>query len=93
MISHKLLRLACPWALGVLVLTSAVLAAHPGAALWKALFAGQVVFYGLAAAGARAGKLGAIARTFVVLNAAAIVGFWRFLRGSQAVTWQVSRSK
>ena len=26
-------------------------------------------------------------RTFVVLNAAAVVGLWRFLAGAQKVTW------
>jgi biofilm PGA synthesis N-glycosyltransferase PgaC len=37
--------------------------------------------------GPRVGRVGVMARTFVVLNAAAVVGLWRCLRGSQAVTW------
>jgi hypothetical protein len=41
----------------------------------------------LALLGPRASKAGSLARTFVVLNAAAVVGLWRFLTGSQRVTW------
>ncbi|WP_437999552.1 glycosyltransferase family 2 protein [Sorangium sp. So ce185] len=93
--SHKLLRLVCPWALVALLLTSTVAwvgAEASGDASWtlyaaRALFGGQAAFYLLAALGGAAGKLGALARTFVVLNAAAVVGLWRFVRGSQKVTW------
>ncbi|WP_437279898.1 glycosyltransferase family 2 protein [Sorangium sp. So ce375] len=93
--SHKLLRLVCPWALAALLSTSTVAwvdAQVSGDAswllhAWRALVGGQVAFYLLAALGGAAGKLGALARTFVVLNAAAVVGLWRFLRGSQKVTW------
>ncbi|WP_437611427.1 glycosyltransferase family 2 protein [Sorangium sp. So ce834] len=93
--SHKLLRLVCPWALVALVLTSTaawVGAESSGDASWtlyaaRALFGGQAAFYLLALLGGAAGKLGALARTFVVLNAAAVVGLWRYVRGSQKVTW------
>ncbi len=92
--SHKILRLVCPWALLALLGFSA-------GALWQgeselgtwlyrvhmALVGGQAAFYGLALLGRGAGKLGSIARTFVVLNAAAIVGLWRHLRQSQKITW------
>ena len=54
---------------------------------FRTLTLAQVLFYALAALGSRAGRLGALARTFVVLNAAALVGLWRFARGTQAVTW------
>jgi hypothetical protein len=40
-----------------------------------------------AALGPMAGRIGILARSFVVLNAAAIVGLWRFLRGRQRITW------
>lgn len=92
--SHKLLRLVCPWALVALLITSSLAwlgaeAEAPSATLYltRALFGGQVVFYALALLGGAAGKLGTLARTFVVLNAAAVVGLWRFLRGAQKVTW------
>ena len=91
-VSHKLLRLACPFALLGLLLASLTLALSPETAwparrLWQALAAGQLVFYALALLGARAGRAGALARTFVVLNAAAVAGLWRFLRGSQQIAW------
>jgi cellulose synthase/poly-beta-1,6-N-acetylglucosamine synthase-like glycosyltransferase len=91
-VSHKLLRLVCPWALLVLLASSLVLATGPALSpletgFWQLLATGQLVFYALAALGARAGRIGALARTFVILNLAAVVGLWRFLRKSQAVAW------
>jgi len=79
MVSHKLLRLACPFALLVLFLTSAVLATSSDlpaidASIWRTLALSQLLFYAAAAAGARAGRIGALARTFTVLNAAAVAG-------------------
>jgi poly-beta-1,6-N-acetyl-D-glucosamine synthase len=47
----------------------------------------QTAFYGLALLGSRAGRLGSAARSFVVLNAAAAVGLWRYMRGELRVTW------
>ena len=92
MVSHKLLRLVCPWALAVVFVASALLAFDPLVApawlvFFRTLVLGQLVFYALAVLGSRAGRAGALARTFVVLNAAALVGLWRFARGTQAVTW------
>ena len=92
-VSHKLLRLVCPWALLVLpVATVAELETMGGqagllaSALW--LFAAtQVFFLIVAMLGPRAGRVGVLARSFVVLNAAAIAGLWRFLRGRQQITW------
>jgi hypothetical protein len=74
------------------LLASLELAQAPGLGeaqreLWGALALGQLAFYAWAALGSRVGRLGSLARTFVVLNAAAVVGLWRFMRGSQAVTW------
>lgn len=90
-VSHKLLRLACPWALLVLLAASGAAAATShttaqGLALGS-LFVGQLAFYLLAAIGPRGGRLPRLARSFVVLNAAAVVGLWRFARGAQKVTW------
>jgi len=87
--SHKVARLLCPWFLLALLLTCSIAAAGSGAernALVGLLLA-QVAFYTLAALGARAGRVGILARTFVVLNAAAVVGLWRFIAGRQKVTW------
>src|SRR6185503_17034158 len=87
-VSHKLLRLVCPWALFVIFAASLALAVDSRLSgfelsFWRTLALGQVLFYLLAASGGRAGRLGSLARTFVILNAAALVGLWRFLRGSQ----------
>jgi hypothetical protein len=73
----------------VLLLASVVGAGSggPGAGLLAALAVAQVAFYAGAVVGKRAGKLGGVARTFVVLNAAAVVGLFRFASGQQRVTW------
>ena len=92
-VSHKLLRLVCPWAL--VALLAATIAAlllpssdAPALALaFRVLLGGQAAFYLLALVGPAAGKLGALCRTFVVLNTAAVVGLYRFLVGAQKVTW------
>jgi poly-beta-1,6-N-acetyl-D-glucosamine synthase len=90
-ISHKILRLVCPWALLVLLAASAaaVVGTPPGpaATFLMTLLAGQLAFYALALLGGRTGRFGRLARTFVVLNAAALVGLWRFVTGRQKITW------
>ena len=55
--------------------------------LWGLLVAAQAAFYAVAAVGKRAGRLARVARTFVVLNLAAVIGLARYLRGRQRVTW------
>jgi biofilm PGA synthesis N-glycosyltransferase PgaC len=92
--SHKILRLVCPFALLVLFGTSLGIALAPLSEVpppevlfWRTLAFAQVVFYALALFGGRAGRVAGLMRTFVVLNAAAVVGLWRFLRKTQAVTW------
>src|SRR5262249_9638022 len=93
LVSHKLMRLVCPWAMLALFVASASTAAGFGisspieADLLRALVVVQLGFYALALLGRGAGRLGALCRTFVVLNAAAVVGLWRFARGEQRVTW------
>tara|TARA_R110002096_G_scaffold171490_6_gene344593 strand:+ start:59315 stop:60313 length:999 start_codon:yes stop_codon:yes gene_type:complete len=93
-VSHKIMRLVCPWALIALAIVCGIAISQGEAQLgtwtWRSMLvltAGQVGFYSLALLGKFAGKLGNIARTFVVLNAAALVGLWRFMRQSQRVTW------
>lgn len=61
---------------------------------WGVLLVGQLSFYGLAYLGWQAEKQGKRRRLFnipyyfVSTNLAALVGFWRWLRGRQKVTWQ-----
>ncbi len=91
--SHKILRLVCPWALLGLAATSAMLVSSADTVGIRAATAGgvllgaQLVFYGAALIGARAGRLGGLARTFTVMHIAAVVGLWRFITGGQRITW------
>jgi cellulose synthase/poly-beta-1,6-N-acetylglucosamine synthase-like glycosyltransferase len=88
LVSKKVMRLIAPWFMLVVAVTSAAaLGGTRARGLAGLLVAAQVAFYGLAAAGARAGRLAGVARTFVVLNLAAVVGLYRYLRGRQRVTW------
>ncbi len=90
--SHKLMRLACPFALGTLLVSNVYLVATfaPGWPLYAATLAGQLAGYGLALSGAlrgkRAGKLARTSWTFVALNAAAVEGLRRYLKGDFAWT-------
>lgn len=88
-ISHKGMRLLCPWALvGLAGATAAGLATAAHGRPWlTALGAAQLAAYGAAALGDRAGRIGRVARTFVVLNAAAVMGLWRYVTGRQKITW------
>jgi biofilm PGA synthesis N-glycosyltransferase PgaC len=85
-ISHKLSRLVVPFALVVLLVTSLFLP-QP---LYRAALAAQLVFYALsvlAIFGLKIGPLSRIAdaaRTFVLLNSAAIVAFVNFVTGRKA---------
>lgn len=90
-ISHKILRLVCAWALVLLLVASAgglaTTHAGPVRGAWLLLLVGQGAFYGAAVFGPRAGRLAGVARTFVVMHAAALLGLWRFLTGRQRITW------
>ena len=94
-VSHKLLRWATPFLLGIAFLTCGVLAAAPGAWLYRTMLAAQLVFYVLAFLGRRGQRLtgtprriASLAHYFVAMNAALAVGLWRFLFGTQKPTWE-----
>jgi cellulose synthase/poly-beta-1,6-N-acetylglucosamine synthase-like glycosyltransferase len=86
-ITHKLSRLAVPFALLALVIASMFLP-QP---FYRAALGAQLAFYALslaALAGVKIGPLSRIAdpaRTFVVLNSAAMVAFINFVTGRKAV--------
>jgi cellulose synthase/poly-beta-1,6-N-acetylglucosamine synthase-like glycosyltransferase len=91
-ISHKVARLLCPWFLLALLLACSMAAAGVSSdGLERHILCGlliaQIGFYTLAALGRRANRAGTLARTFVVLNAAAAVGLWSSIAGKQKVTW------
>ena len=82
LVSHKLLRLAVPLLLMVLLVTSAVLSG----VFFRSAFAAQIVFYamglvGLLAPSARRQRAVSIPYTFTMLNVAAAVAFYNFLGG------------
>jgi poly-beta-1,6-N-acetyl-D-glucosamine synthase len=86
-VSHKLSRLAVPFAVLALLIASMFLP-QP---LYRAALGAQLAFYALslaALAGVKIGPLSRIAdpaRTFVVLNSAAMVAFINFVTGRKAV--------
>lgn len=89
--SHKVMRLVCPWALiGLLVASVLGIAKAETPAMatfgWTLLLA-QLAFYAAAVVGPRGGRIMGVARTFVVMHVAALVGLWRFVRNTQKVTW------
>jgi cellulose synthase/poly-beta-1,6-N-acetylglucosamine synthase-like glycosyltransferase len=94
-ISHKVMRLVCPFALLALAAASTMLCLRATAdpARWLSAWltfgiaTGQVLLYAGAIAGAAAGRVGRLARTFVVVHYAALLGLARFLRGRQSITW------
>ena len=86
-VGHKLSRLAVPFALLALLIASMFLP-QP---LYRAALGAQLAFYALslvALAGVKIGPLSRIAdpaRTFVILNSAAMVAFINFVTGRKAV--------
>ncbi|MGH7193354.1 MAG: glycosyltransferase family 2 protein [Candidatus Saccharimonadales bacterium] len=86
-VSHKLLRLAVPWALLVMLVASGCLWDLP---LYRALFAAQLAFYGAATVGLILPgrfRLTSAAASFVLLNGAAWIAPWIWLRGGSTRSW------
>src|SRR5580704_6183488 len=95
LISHKLLRLLVPIMLVVLLASSVLLANH--SFFYMVAFATQIVFYLLAALGAGRGiplltRIAAPASAFCMLNAAVIVGFYKFLF-TRGPLWKIWTSR
>ena len=89
--SHKVLRWCAP---GLMLLALAANAALLAVPFYRGTMAVQVAFYGLAALGRVAvgpsvvRRVSGVAYYFVTMNLAIAVGFWRFLRHSQAAAWE-----
>lgn len=93
LLSHKFFRHLVPFFLIPLFLSNAVLAAG-GSPIFQVLFAGQVLFYGLALAGfaLRGTRVGrakpfTVPYYFCLVNAAAFLGVLSILRGRRLQAW------
>jgi len=89
--SHKILRWLCPFAMIGALVANAFLVNDP---TFLALFVAQVGFYVVSLA---AGRLPAkprilryprLATMFTMMNAALLVGFFRWIRGEQSAAWK-----
>lgn len=88
-VSHKLLRLLVPFAMLVLFVVSLLL---PGN-FFRMIALMQLVFYVIALSGfllpaTRSSRLVNLSYFFMVMNAAAVAGFWKWLTGGCATAWQ-----
>lgn len=86
LVSHKLMRLAVPYAMVTALVASAMLPMP-----WMLLFFGGQLFAYALAIGQSLGhggmRIAKLCRTMVVLNAAAVVGTFRFLRHGRRLQW------
>jgi cellulose synthase/poly-beta-1,6-N-acetylglucosamine synthase-like glycosyltransferase len=87
LVSHKLVRLLVPYAMLVAFLTTLMLP-EP----WRFfLLGGQLMAYSLALArwltGGQGSRLSRLCETVVVLNAAVVVGTFRFIRHGRRLQW------
>ena len=86
-ISHKLSRLAVPFALLALLIASIALPSP----FYRVALAAQIAFYALSLIALSNFKIGPLsriadpARTFVVLNSAAVIAFVNFVTGRKAI--------
>lgn len=88
-LSHKVFRLLVPWALLILLPSSAL----AGGAWWSLVFVGQLVFYALAWGASKfdflkRNKLASFAQTFVQLNLAAALAAYRYYTGNVSARWK-----
>lgn len=90
-VSHKIVRWLCPFLLVLMVLSNLLLCGLPA---YRFLMAGQVAFYTAALVGRRVPngmpltKLLRLANMFASMNAALLVGFFRWLSGPQTGIWR-----
>jgi cellulose synthase/poly-beta-1,6-N-acetylglucosamine synthase-like glycosyltransferase len=90
-LSHKVLRWVCPFALIGAFVANVFLAVDPP---YRFLLVAQVAAYGIAALGQWVTGTGAVSRLlrlatmFATMNAALLVGFWRWLSSEQTGLWE-----
>lgn len=91
LLSHKILRWILPFLLVALLVSNALLLSRP---LYQVTFVGQLLFYLWAVAGwafrQRLGRVrfGLLGYFLLAIHVAFLVGFWRFLMGRGASSWE-----
>lgn len=97
-ISHRVMRwTTSPICLVLAFVSNAILFFDPGTVLYRLLFIGQALFYGMASASGlfsskgNQPKLMKLAYYFVFMNLSVILGFFRFMRGRQPAAWEKAR--
>jgi len=88
-VTHKLLRLLVPFGMAMLFVVSLLLTGS----FFRVFALLQLVFYGIALSGyllpaTRSIRLVNISYFFMVMNAAAVAGFWKWATGGCATAWQ-----
>ena len=89
--SHKVLRWFAPALMLVALAANLLLLGQP---FYRLTLAAQLGFYALAWLGSLSvgpsllRRIAGVAYYFVTMNLAIVVGFWRFLRNSQAAAWE-----
>ena len=85
-LSHKVFRLLVPYAL----IGALVAAALGDTAFLRTMLILQLLFYaaGLAGLAGIRGRVTGFVSTFLQLNAAAVIGAWRYLTGGSSVRWR-----
>ena len=98
LVSHKAMRLVVPYLLILLLVSSALLS--PGSRLYSEITVFQLLVWGLAVTGLRfrlplIHRFVSAASALLVLNAAAVVGFYRYLftRGPLWKIWNIDKSR
>ncbi len=90
-LSHKIVRWFCPFFLAAALASSALLWRHP---LYRAMFLLQALFYATSAvlmvapAELRVLRHLRLTTMFTGMNLALLVGFWRWMLGTQGGTWR-----
>jgi biofilm PGA synthesis N-glycosyltransferase PgaC len=98
-ISHRVLRWAVTPFLLPLLLALNILLAAADAPFFRLLLAGQVLFYGAAAAGYVMELFHIRSRLFVapfyfmLMNIAAYAGLYRYLKGTQSAVWEKAQRR
>jgi cellulose synthase/poly-beta-1,6-N-acetylglucosamine synthase-like glycosyltransferase len=93
-VSHKILRWACPLFALAMLLTNVLMVQST---LYRGLLLGQLGFYGLSLAvifvptATKVWKPLRLAGMFTLMNAALLIGFFRWLSRSQGGTWKPAR--